>query len=301
MRRPLGAVAAGLAVAAALAACTDGSPAEKGSNDGGPSYVLGEGDQYVALGDSYTAAPGTGPVSRGGGCGQTRVDYPHRIAQATGVTLDDRSCSGAETASVTGPQELPQGTSRPPQIQGVTPETDLVTFRLGANDFGLIGRTFTCAQSFAAGTVQDRPHACAILEQISPAPAAADVLDDLAEDVRTALEAIVDRAPDARLVVIGYPQILPPTGTCDLFPLPAGDDNWARGILAGINIALRDGAEAVGATFINMADASDGHDTCSDDPWMAGLRATRGDAIPFHPYPAEGQEVARLVLAELES
>jgi hypothetical protein len=49
-----------------------------------------------------------------------------------------------------------------------------------------------------------------------------------------------------------------------------------------------------------MFKASAGHDTCSDDPWMAGIGAPEGKAVPWHPYPKEAEVVTRLVLAELE-
>jgi GDSL-like lipase/acylhydrolase family protein len=299
--RPIAATAVCLALAASLAACDDGSEKKQ---DGEPHYVVGEGDTYVAFGDSYTAAPGTGDVAKdsGIGCSQTVVNYPHRIAEATGMTLQDHSCNGADTSDVLRAQVTPKGLEqRGPQIDGVDDDTDVITFRLGANDFGLIGRTFACALADARQSLGSSQHPCTDLDQDSPQGPASELMDDLETNVGTALQAISDRAPNARIFVIGYPQILPTEGTCDDFPLPAGDLAWAHSILDGFDDALRAGAETIHATYIDMAAASEGHDTCSDDPWMAGLRVPGGGTVVFHPYTTEGQAVAALVLKALES
>jgi lysophospholipase L1-like esterase len=297
--RPLAATATCLALATSLAACDDGSQKKQ---DGEPHYVLGADDQYVAIGDSYTAAPGTGAVTEQNGCAQTEVDYPHRIAEATGMELLDHSCNGANTSNVVSPQQTPKGLLiQDPQIDGIDDDTDLVTFRLGANDYGLINRTFQCSIAFQRGILGSTPQPCTALDKTSSQGSSDDALDEVATNVETALQAIQEKAPDARIMVIGYPQILPPEGSCDLFPLPPGDDDWARGVFAGLNEALESGADAVGATYIDMTGPSEGHDTCSDDPWMAGLESVPGAAVAFHPFTAEGQAVAQLVLAELRS
>ena len=49
-----------------------------------------------------------------------------------------------------------------------------------------------------------------------------------------------------------------------------------------------------------MEGASEGHDTCGEEPWMAGPVPGPAPRAPWHPYAAEGQAVAELVLAELE-
>jgi hypothetical protein len=50
---------------------------------------------YVALGDSYTAAPLVLPIAPNapGDCLQSAVNYPHLTASALGLSLRDRSCS----------------------------------------------------------------------------------------------------------------------------------------------------------------------------------------------------------------
>lgn len=306
MHRPLStdrrllASATGLAVLVLLTACGD-VPKEESDEE----YVVGRGDTYVAFGDSYTAAPGTGARADSAPlpCRQTDVNYPHQIAEKTGVELVDNSCNGAETKNVRRPQVTPKGLDiNPPQLEGLDERTDLVTFRMGANDFGLIFRIFGCASGFARELVSDEPNTCRDLDSAAPDGGAEELMDDVATNVEDALEAIRDRAPDARIIVIGYPQILPPEGSCKLIPLPEGDDEWARGIIDGFNEALREGADAVDASYVDMFEASAGHDTCSEDPWMAGIGVAAGEkSVPWHPYQKESEVVARLVLDELRN
>lgn len=60
------------------------------------------GLEYVALGDSYSAGFGLIPYSEtpAAGCYQALADYPHLVAAELGLTLDDRTCSGADRKSV---------------------------------------------------------------------------------------------------------------------------------------------------------------------------------------------------------
>lgn len=300
--RPLAATAACLALASLLAACDD-SPEKKPGDTA--TYAYGEGDQYVAIGDSYTSAPGSGPAAKGSpaGCSQTSVNYPHRIAEATGMELLDHSCNGANTTAVLGPQETVTSHQviQEPQVDGIDDDTDLITFRLGANDYSLINRTFQCSIAYAGRKLGSSEAPCTALDASSKGGPAAEALAELTTNVQTVLADLRDRAPNARIIVIGYPQILPATGSCDLFPLAPGDEAWAHEILDGLNDALKAGAESIDAPYIDMAAASEGHDTCSDEPWMAGIKAVPGAAAIFHPFTAEGQAVAQLVLAELKS
>ncbi len=103
-----------IALAAALTACQD-----EPSQPSPVQRVLGKGDQYVALGDSYTAAPNTGPKVANNGCFNTEVNYPHRIADATGMDLVDNSCNGATTNALTIPQQIGFNRENVAQLDGV--------------------------------------------------------------------------------------------------------------------------------------------------------------------------------------
>lgn len=283
-----------LALASALTACQDdGSPRA----DDEVEYAVGAGDEYVALGDSYTAAPQTGAGDAPDGCYRSVVNYPHRIAETTGVELVDNSCSGANTRSLVKPQITPLALRHAPQLDGVDEDTDLITIRLGANDYGMFARIIKCARFFDR-FAEGAP--CTEADGETGPTGIETRLEQLESNLVDGVEQVQRAAPDARIIVIGYPQIVPARGTCELLPLPAGDYDYARRILDGFNAALSATAEQFDLTFIDVAAASEGHDICSEEPWVAGYRGAFSGASPWHPYGQESQAVARLVLEELE-
>jgi hypothetical protein len=285
-----------LAVVAGLTACEAENPAR----DARP-WAVEKGDEYVALGDSYTAAPQTGDNADRSGCQNTRVNYPHRIAEAIGLELLDNSCNGASTNSLTNAQQIPsivpgQRRENPPQLDAIDEDTDLVTMRLGANDYGLFARIIQCARNFEGQSGSP----CADLDASGD-----NSLDDRLPDVRANLDAalaeIEERAPDATVVVLGYPHVAPEEGTCDLLPVPDDDYDYVRRIIEGLNTALEGAAEAAGVTYIDMYAVSEGHDICGEQPWVAGAPIRPNGATAWHPYAAESQAAAELVLEALES
>ncbi|MDZ5620034.1 SGNH/GDSL hydrolase family protein [Nocardioides sp. HM23] len=281
-----------VAVAAGLTACDD-----EPSRPSPVAHVLGEGDQYVALGDSYTAAVNTGPVATTDGCANSTVNYPHRIADATGMDLVDNSCGGATTDALTLPQPLGPDREHPPQLDDVDEDTDLVTIRLGANDDDMYLRIIQCAQFFGA-EASGTP--CADADAAKGEDALPLALADLEDSLVDGLEEIEARGPNARIIVIGYPHVIPEEGTCELLPLPADDYAYARRIIDGLNTALESAADEAGVTFIDMYAVSEGHDICGAEPWVAGAAIAPPGATAWHPYAAESQAVAELVLDELE-
>lgn len=259
------------------------------------SGTVQAGDSYVAIGDSYTAAPQTGPLDAPDGCGRSQVNYPHLIAERLDLRLVDNSCSGAMTRHLTTPQPVFEST-HPAQLTEINDDTDLVTFRLGANDYGLFSRVILCATGrFGSGTTP-----CTDLDREAGAAGVEARLTDLRSNLVNALRAVRQRAPDATVLVIGYPQVVPREGTCAELPLLAGDYPWARRLNEGLNEGLADAAEEVGAFFIDVFDVSEGHDICGATPWIAGAQPVRNDATPWHPYPEESRAVADLVVAALD-
>ena len=88
-------------------ACSaDGEPSAAPARvTGSPASVPTSYDRYVALGDSYTAAPLVPPTDTSNVCLRSGANYPALVAEAMpGTTLTDVSCSGATTANTTTPQ-----------------------------------------------------------------------------------------------------------------------------------------------------------------------------------------------------
>ena len=106
-------------------------------------------DHYVAMGDSFTAAPFVPLTDIARGCLRSSNNYPHLVAAALHIDdLQDRSCSGAQTADLPGSQRTARGLNVPPQFLALDEETDLVTVGIGANNHRLYAQIATvCRRS----------------------------------------------------------------------------------------------------------------------------------------------------------
>ena len=257
-----------------------------------------DGGTYVALGDSYTAASLTGPPQRPATwCGRSETNYPSLVAEELDMELTDVSCNGASTRDLEGAQErLNQTVPAPPQLDAVDDDTDLVTISLGGNDFGFLGRISGCAAKYRGQSGSP----CTDLDEAAGAQSVEALLPQVQANVVTAIRDVRDQAPDAQIIVVGYPQPFPAEGTCEEAPLPAGDYPWARSVIEGLNDALAAAAETENVTHVDVATASEGHDICSDDPWVAGEVVPDKSTSPWHPYPEAAEKIADLVVAAAE-
>lgn len=257
----------------------------------------GTREHYVALGDSYTAAPFTGDQGSDDGCFRSNGNYPHLVAKEVGLALSDVSCSGATTDALDSRQVTFDGGRRPPQLKALAEDTDLVTVSIGANDFDLFGTLIH--QCVALADQDPRGAPCTEADRVDGESIAQSRVDRIRTRVRTSLREITDRAPDARVLLVGYPQLAPAEGSCEQLPIAEGDYPFARRLNEQVNRALADAARAAEAEFVDVFAATEGHDMCAADPWIAGTEPV-ADAAPFHPYPEEQQAVADLILERLE-
>jgi lysophospholipase L1-like esterase len=247
---------------------------------------------YVALGDSFTAAPYVPSTSLADGCFRSDGNYPQIVAAELGAELRDVSCSGADTSDLTGRQSVAGGRGKVArQLDAVTADADVVTVSIGGNDenlFGaLVGRCTAvarqvgspCADQLTAEYGDTRSVVAGIGDRV------AGVLDD----VRAA-------APDAQVVLVGYPRMVASDESCAAMPLAEGDRPWLAGVEEQLNDALRRAAREAGVEFADMRRASAGHEICSDEPWVNGRRTDQARALAFHPFAEEQQAVADVLL-----
>ena len=273
---------------------SSGSPSESRSESAAPQGDFGA---YVALGDSYTAAPLVGETVDEG-CLRSDRNYPALVAERLGATLTDVSCSGADTTSLVGVQRTLQGESAQPQFDALQEDTALVTIGIGGNDFGVFSRLIGCSQ-YREQDPDGSPCSTA-LGPDGVSDFRAD-LDKLGPRLESVVAGVRDRSPEAEVVVVGYPQIVPPDGTCsDRLPLATGDYRFVGELNQRLVRVQQRAAEAAGATYVDVYAASDGHDICSDEPWINGPESTEGVGLAFHPLEAEQQAVADLVLEALD-
>jgi hypothetical protein len=300
-------VAAGAVVAlAALSGCDDGGrSASAGNPDAASSTAASTAStsrfpSYVALGDSYTAAPGVPQTEQQTGCFRSSSNYPALVARRLGSRVVDVSCPGATTLDLSGGQSS-GGRPQPPQFSALTTDTSLVTLGMGGNDLGLFTTLIrTCgqlSQADAAGSpCRDVMESAGTGRDLLVAKVAR-----IGARVSASVQAIHAASPNARVVLVGYPQPVPATGTCPILPLATGDYPYVRSIVADLNDALRKAADGGEATYIDVQKASAGHDICAGpDAWVNGSTTDLTRAIAFHPFAEEQKAVADLVVAALD-
>ncbi|MFF4761293.1 SGNH/GDSL hydrolase family protein [Streptomyces sp. NPDC001276] len=241
---------------------------------------------YVALGDSYASAPLV-PTQVDATCLRSSRNYPSLVAQSRSATLTDVSCSGATTEDLTASQT--DGVA--PQLDTLDRGTDLVTLTIGGNDIGFSAVLGTCAQLSSgdpAGTPCQTHFTGAGTDQITGAIA------QTGPKVAQVLRGIHKRAPHARVVVVGYPDLFPDDGvgcTSKTVPLAAGDFAWLRDKEKELNAMLAREARHGGARYVNTYAPTVGHDLCkpTGERWIETF-APETPAAPVHPN-ATGESV----------
>jgi lysophospholipase L1-like esterase len=245
-----------------------------------PSY-----SRYVALGDSYTSGPfipfmRLNPI----GCARSTNNYPSLLAATLHVrSFTDVSCGGADTTDMTSPQSVPLFGTNPPQFNALRADTDLVTLGIGGNDDGVFGNVVgTCP-----GLRDSDPHGapCKAHFTVNGQDALLAAIADTQTKVTAVVRGIHQRSPQAKVLVIGYPRIAPPTGTCpDVLPFADGDYGYLDSIERALNTAVSNAAGAASATYVDTYGPSLGHDACAgSNAWIQGQSLNLLAAAPYHP------------------
>lgn len=247
------------------------------------------GAWYVAMGDSGTSGAGIAPVADEG-CARSEENYPSLLAEKLDVSsFADVSCGGATTGNLSGFQDTEDDKKRRPQLDALSSKTRLVTLGIGLNDNDLaFTLLYLCSPS--AGNYNPL---CADYLKL-PAAGFTPYLEKLRANVTAAIEAVQEKAPNARIVLVDYPRYAPDTGDCPtLMPMPTEAVDRARTVLAEVSALYREVAAQTGVLFADMYDASKGHDVCSAEPWVHGsTNGSKTDGAELHPYPAYHRAVA---------
>jgi lysophospholipase L1-like esterase len=256
----------------------------------GPGHDL----SYVALGDSYTSGPGI-PRQVDAGCARSDRNYPSLVAaQRQATTFTDVSCAGATTAEMW----QAQGANKP-QLDALGRDTDLVTVQIGGNDVGFGSIIGTCAHLSAqdpTGNPCERSYKASGYDELALA-----VLRT-APKIDRVLRAVHARAPHARVVVVGYPDLLPDDGVgCfPQVPFAQGDFPYLRDTEKRLNLMLRLVAGVNRAEYVDSYGPTVGHDMCKApaDRWIEPLQPA-SPAAPAHPNAKGEAAMAQAVLDRL--
>src|SRR5664279_4236109 len=254
----------------------------------GTAPMAAQSHSYVALGDSFTSGPAIptqlGPTtspSAPSACQRSSENYPTLTAQTLGLTLTDVSCGGATTADLTGSQ----GTGIPPQLDALRRSTSLVTVGIGGNDLGFSTIATSCAAYTPWGPTQVG-WSCRAHYMSGGTDQLAAAAQQVGAKVASVLRDVRERAPHARVLVIGYPDIVPQTGSgCwPSLPFTADDLGYLRGVETNLNQILESEARAAGDGYVDTATPSALHDACSPvaSRWVEPVLHPAG-SFPLHP------------------
>ncbi len=123
-----------------------------------------------------------------------------------------------------------------------------------------------------------------------------------APKVAAALAEIRRRSPDARILVVGYPAILPEVqpGCWPVMPLAPADVPYLRNVEKQLNAMLATRAAAAGARYVDLYGPSIGHDACQ----LPGVRWVEpavplSPAAPVHPNALGMEGMAAVVQAAI--
>ncbi|MEU9117488.1 SGNH/GDSL hydrolase family protein [Streptomyces sp. NPDC048483] len=253
---------------------------------------------YVALGDSYAAGAGI-PASSAGLCLRSDHDYGRLVAAALAPTsYVDKTCAGAKVGALTMPQRDAGIVINGPQLDAVTPDASLVTLTIGGDDLGTSDIGFG-----------DIAVVCSALSLSNPLGAPCrdfygdtltKRLDSAAAQLAEALQKVHAKAPKARVMVVGYPSVLPddPKKCLGKMPVTTGDLAFLRSVLGELNDKVAKTSTVAGATYVDTLGPTKGHDSCASDPWIEGLLPT-SPTLPLHPDATGERVMADAVLSAL--
>jgi lysophospholipase L1-like esterase len=205
---------------------------------------------YVALGDSYSSGLGAGSyISSSGACDRSTNAYPERWAAAhSPASFVSVACAGATTSDVTGSQ-----------VAALTTATTLVSITIGGNDAGFSSVMETCVLKSTSSCLS------------AVAAAKLYVTRQLPASLASTLHVIRQRAPGARIVVLGYPDLydLSRSGSCiglstqDRTALDSGADALDNALLTAV-----DQAADPGIVYADVRGQFAAHEICDPDRWL---------------------------------
>jgi lysophospholipase L1-like esterase len=237
-----------------------------------PAHAAGE--SYVALGDSYSA--GNGTREKLDDCWRSSLAYPSLIAAARGYALDFRACSGATVADVVNTQ-----------LSALSASTSYVTISIGGNDAGFADVLTECAlPGWASDCDGAIDGAQSYIDSTLPGS-----LSGLYASIRSL-------APNAEVVVVGYPRIFMGEDCNALTWFSPAEEQRLNQTADQINGVIGAAAAGAGFGFADPTSAFTGHAVCDDPEWINGLSDPIDDS--YHPNAAgHANGYAPLVSARL--
>jgi lysophospholipase L1-like esterase len=203
--------------------------------------------RYVALGDSYSSGVGAGDYySSSGSCDRSADAYPALWAAASHpASFAFEACAEATIGSVLSGQ-----------LSALTKATTLVSITIGGNDVGFVPVMATCVllpTSFCVNAVHN---------------AEAEIQSALPGKLNQLLTAIAADAPDARIVIVGYPEPYDLSKSASCVGLSTTDRTDLDQAAGQLDAQLQAAAVRYGDAFADVRPAFGGHQICDSDSFL---------------------------------
>ena len=196
----------------------------------------------VALGDSFMAGIGAGRYSVNDGCRRSDRSFANRFARKRGSTLIDLSCPGGTLSQVAQ------------SISHIPRNSEVVLIQVGGNDIGFVNLAGSCLIASHA-TCQ------------SAVRTARAQLPGFVTRLRAQIQRIRSAAPDADIVVLGYPRLIHSPLQCAHL-LPQDRTQLMTAVQRDLDRALWRGTPST-ADFIDWPRSVDQRSLCAQHPWYA--------------------------------
>lgn len=255
----------------ALGVVLTGCAAESGEAIGESESALTPPGVYVAMGDSYASGTGTRNYYDEG-CQRSDQAYAFEVAAERGHQLEHVACSGARIPDV-----------RANQLGALSSATTFVTLSVGGNDAGFADVITQCAKPWPTTCGGKIDSANAFIRDRLPGQ-----LDSLYDEVR-------QRAPNATVVIIGYPRLFNGEECNFLARISSGEQAALNKTADLLATTISAAARRHGFDFIDPRAAFDGHAVCDNVEWVNGLSNPIGES--YHPNASGHDAFADLILA----
>lgn len=178
-----------------LASC---STTDNASSPSSTTSVIDTTIDQVNLGDSYSAGTGVSPLAAGSPflCQRSSRNFAQILTERQHYRLTDVSCAGADTADLANAQY----DGVPAQFDAVTPDTDLVTMMIGGNDNDTYSGSIRACRDVASSDPSGSPCRDRYGDSLEK-----PILTTTYPSLLTALRQVQQKAPHARVVIVGYP------------------------------------------------------------------------------------------------
>ncbi|WP_067696939.1 SGNH/GDSL hydrolase family protein [Nocardia jejuensis] len=260
-----------------------------------------EGKDLVVLGDSFAANAWDFMEADNTCLHHGASAWPAQLSALMGVhgtdRVEDPSCPGASIDSGPG-YTLGMETSKADKAGAFGPRTKLVTIQMGLNDhWGESKQTLwnslqKCVFNLVEGCGPDAVDQGRMTDYNGVKGSI------YADRIRNVVTYIRYYASNARIVLVGYPELFPSgqdTLCLNFFGVAPYIQPRGRAVVEyfdRMNQAQREAAQILKLDFLDARALTTGHGLCSTEPWLNGVADPRTDVdgLFFHPS-AQGDAV----------